>query len=250
VCCCPAFFLLFAGNSSTSSSSSPLLPLAARPLLSLLLAVCLCFFGVRLVPPSTSLLDYTFKVETKNTNTNIKHVSFIIAVQLTPQGYECNKQYQTVMGLHVLTTVNTRLVKFLDFWSGTVNTLLLLGWCTPSRGDCFQHSGLCSSFIFKGYMSDVTGHLMPKMRPLHGVATLGNKHPYQVIEWAISQKYKDLKTLVPREGMLHSLVQHFSVLKMDAAGSSEISIHILKLHSFTTQLFTLQLHGAESFLRS
>jgi len=109
VCCCATFFLLFAGNSSPSSSSSPLLPRAAGPLLSLLLAGCLCFFGVRLVPPSASLLDYTFKVETRNTNTNIKHVSFIIAVQLMPQGYEHNKQDQTVMGLHVLTTVNTRL---------------------------------------------------------------------------------------------------------------------------------------------
>ena len=50
---------------------------------------------------------------------------------------------------------------------------------------------------------------------------------------------QDPKTLVPRERMLHSLVQNFSVLTMDTAGSSETSMHILKLHSFTTQLFNL-----------
>jgi hypothetical protein len=133
---------------------------------------------VRLVPPSASLLDYTFKVETKNTNKNIKHVLFIISVQLMPQGYERNKPDRNVMRLHVLITVNTRL------WSSfqnfeVVQSTPLLFWDVALHHRVIaanvQVSAVASSSRATCPMPSDISHL--KMWPLHGVATQGNEYP-------------------------------------------------------------------------
>ena len=144
------------------------------------------------------------------------------------------------MRLHVLITVNTRLWSSFQSFEVVQSTPLFF-W------DVALHHGVIASNVqvyavassSRATCQMLSEHLTPEDEAPTQCWNTGQQNTQYQVRVGNIPEVQISQNLVPREGMLHSLVRQSSVLKMDAAGSSETSIHILKLHSFTTQLFNL-----------